>query len=253
MKKLIFTFLILVGLMSVQANALKSILRIKMHDHSSLYVVFDNQIINSNNSTCLISNVSAGYHFIKVFRINQGHGNNHPSMHRPVFQGNIFIPCGYRILAMINRFNQYFIVKKAPLNQHYPNNYYNDYENNDTYNGFYDQDNGSNCNGDYNNYPASDNLVCMNLYSFQALKSSIENKNFENSKLLIARQAATSNYFTSQQIFELTCLFTYESTKLEFAKFAYAHTIDKQNYYLVNNAFGFESSIMDLDGYIRGH
>jgi hypothetical protein len=47
-------------------------------------------------------------------------------------------------------------------------------------------------------------------------------------------------------------LFDFENTKLDFAKFAYDRTYDRANYYKVNDAFEFESSIEDLNRYIGG-
>jgi hypothetical protein len=38
---------------------------------------------------------------------------------------------------------------------------------------------------------------------------------------------------------------------LDFAKFAYDHTYDIGNYYKVNDVFSFESSVDELDQYIR--
>ncbi len=40
-------------------------------------------------------------------------------------------------------------------------------------------------------------------------------------------------------------------TRLDFAKYAYAYTLDLRNYYKLNDAFTFESSIDELDKYIR--
>jgi hypothetical protein len=44
--------------------------------------------------------------------------------------------------------------------------------------------------------------------------------------------------------------FTFESQKLEYAKFAYPYTYDRANYYKINDAFGFESSIRDLEKHL---
>jgi hypothetical protein len=46
-------------------------------------------------------------------------------------------------------------------------------------------------------------------------------------------------------------LFDFESTRLTFAKFAYKYTFDKGNYYKVNDAFQFESSIEELNQFTR--
>jgi hypothetical protein len=46
-------------------------------------------------------------------------------------------------------------------------------------------------------------------------------------------------------------LFTYEDSKLEFAKYAYDYTYDIDNYFMVNDAFEFETSIDELNEYIE--
>ncbi|MCX7728498.1 MAG: DUF4476 domain-containing protein [Bacteroidia bacterium] len=45
-------------------------------------------------------------------------------------------------------------------------------------------------------------------------------------------------------------LFSFEETRLEFAKYAYSKVIDKENYYQVNDAFQFENSIEELNNSI---
>ena len=45
-------------------------------------------------------------------------------------------------------------------------------------------------------------------------------------------------------------LFNFEASKLDFAKFAYKYTYDQKNYYKVNDAFEFESSISELTTFI---
>ena len=55
----------------------------------------------------------------------------------------------------------------------------------------------------------------------------------------------------SRQVSELMQLMTFESSMLELAKNTYMHTLDKQNYYLANDAFNFESSIEDLNRFIQ--
>jgi hypothetical protein len=48
-------------------------------------------------------------------------------------------------------------------------------------------------------------------------------------------------------------LFSFEGTRLDFAKFAYGRTYDIGNYYMVNDAFTFETSIDELNDYINGY
>ncbi|MCT4664755.1 MAG: DUF4476 domain-containing protein [Flavobacteriales bacterium] len=86
---------------------------------------------------------------------------------------------------------------------------------------------------------------------FRDIKRTIRSKTFESSKMTIAKQILEKNCLFSNQVLSLTKLFTYESTKLEFAKFAYDYTYDQDNYYKINNAFTYESSIDELNEYIK--
>lgn len=86
---------------------------------------------------------------------------------------------------------------------------------------------------------------------FIQAKQSIASKTFEDSKLTIARQIVGSNCLLSSQVKEVMLLFTYESTRLEFAKFAFPYTLDQGNYFKVNDAFTYESSIDELNDFLR--
>jgi len=48
-------------------------------------------------------------------------------------------------------------------------------------------------------------------------------------------------------------LFAFEDSRLNFAKFAYAYTLDLGNFYKVNDAFTFETSVDELNRYIQGN
>jgi hypothetical protein len=86
---------------------------------------------------------------------------------------------------------------------------------------------------------------------FNEAKNSIASKTFEDTKMQIAKQVAQSNCFKTSQVKEIMMLFTFEESKLEFAKYAYDYTFDVGNYYKVNDAFTFESSIDDLNAHIK--
>ncbi len=87
---------------------------------------------------------------------------------------------------------------------------------------------------------------------FNEAKASIESKGFEESKMTLARQIGDGHCFSTAQVKGIMGLFGFEETKLEFAKYAYDHTHDIGNYYKVNDAFSFESSIEELNRHIKG-
>lgn len=92
----------------------------------------------------------------------------------------------------------------------------------------------------------------MDQGEFESAKGSIRSKSFEDSKMSIAKQVTKANCMTAAQVRQVMECFDFESSKLEYAKFAFDFAYDQGNYYKVNDAFDFESSIEELDEYIQG-
>ncbi len=96
---------------------------------------------------------------------------------------------------------------------------------------------------------------CANLLQPQdvsALTSSIQSKDFESTKMSVAKQAVGSGTILAEDVGRIMRLFDYESSRLDFAKFAYARCCDQRNYFKVNDAFEFESSVTDLQRFTQG-
>jgi hypothetical protein len=92
----------------------------------------------------------------------------------------------------------------------------------------------------------------MSAGDFQSAKSSILSKSFDDTKLTIAKQFTGANCLFCSQVKEIMLLFSFEATRLDFAKFAYSYVYDQGNYFKLNDAFTFESSIDELNSYING-
>ena len=93
----------------------------------------------------------------------------------------------------------------------------------------------------------------MSQTDFNDVKSSLSSKTFESDKLTLAKQIFDSNCLLSSQVKQVMGLFTYEDSKLEFAKYAYGRTYDLGNYYKVNDVFTYSSSIDELNSYIQSN
>lgn len=78
----------------------------------------------------------------------------------------------------------------------------------------------------------------------------INEESFSSSKMNIAKQATRNRLISSSQVAQIAGLFSFESDRLAFAKYAYNFTYDKNNYYLVNSVFSFNSSKNELNQYI---
>jgi hypothetical protein len=90
----------------------------------------------------------------------------------------------------------------------------------------------------------------MDQNAFGGAVSTINGQSFESNKLQVAKQAFASNCMTSAQVGQIMQLFSFEDSRLDFAKFAYGHTYDLGNYYQINSAFTFSSSVDELNDFI---
>ncbi|MFK7757019.1 MAG: DUF4476 domain-containing protein [Flavobacteriales bacterium] len=90
----------------------------------------------------------------------------------------------------------------------------------------------------------------MGSADFESAQKSISSKTFSDARMTIAKQITKGNCLSADQVRDITSLFEFESGKMEYAKFAYKYCFDKGNYYKVNDAFEFESSIEELGEHI---
>jgi hypothetical protein len=99
--------------------------------------------------------------------------------------------------------------------------------------------------------PAGRCATSMASASFSKAKDNISGNSFEDSKMTVAKQVTKANCMTAAQIAEIMSLFSFEDSKLQYAKYAYDYCFNQGDYYEVNTAFTFESSIEDLNQYLE--
>ena len=92
----------------------------------------------------------------------------------------------------------------------------------------------------------------MNPQDYEYAYQMIAEESFDSSRLKLAKQIVTSNPMSVYQIMGICKLFSFESNKLDFAKYAYRHCTDKNRYFMLNEVFNFESSKRELRDYIMG-
>ncbi len=230
MKNLILTLIISFSVLSLKANHYSS-LNLMMVDNANYEVIFNNQFFGNTGNSFTMNQVLPGrYPLIvsKYFPTQWGFQK------QVVYNGLIDIPAGSNVNARVDCFN-HLQLSYSPVFPAYQTNTPGHC--------------GTSTSGYYQPMPAQIPMG-MNPVAFGQLKNTISNQWFDSGKLQVARQAISMNSLTAAQVSELMQLFSFESSKLELAKMAFANTVDKQNYYIVNNAFWFSSSVAELDQYI---
>lgn len=95
---------------------------------------------------------------------------------------------------------------------------------------------------------------CLNAISssdFAAGKKSITASSFSDTQMKTAKIFTKNNCLSVSQIKEVMAIFSFEASKLEYAKYAYDFCVDKRNYYQVNDAFTFSSSSDELNSFLE--
>lgn len=93
--------------------------------------------------------------------------------------------------------------------------------------------------------------MAMNNADFDEAKRTIANNGFDETRLSTAKQIVSSNCLNTNQIAALIKIFSFEESKLDFAKYAYDFCIDRNNYFKIANSFSFESSKTELNNYVQ--
>ncbi len=218
----------------ISAHPATSTLNVQTADNDFITVVIDGFVYPGTVAGFRMENISPGVHYVRIMKSGRGRWNGRGS-ERTVYNSRLMTKQGEEIFVIIDYFNNVSIrriVKHCPPVPA-------------RYDAMYSGHN-SMCNSlqpQYTYFP-------MTAESFFVLKQTILNSNFESSRLECAKLALINNYFTSQQIADIMDLFWFESSKLEFAKSAYSHVVDSQNYYQVCNKFSFNSSVKKLNQFL---
>jgi hypothetical protein len=256
-------------LMAIPAHAMNSELSLGMQDHTKFTLTFDNSNYSTPSNTYNVTNITPGSHHLRMMSMPVITNNSY-ALPRLLFDGWVNFPENSRLTAYANNYLQLNITSVVPLIQQQQNvvyvdpnvNYGNGYNNgyNNGYGNYYDNNYGNGCGNSsgYTNNNYGQNNYTFPVYGmpdadFQILKDAVADKPFDSSKLTVAEQAVGANHLTAKQVFELVQLMDFESSKLALAKYAYGHTADKNNYYMVSNAFDYSSSITELSDYINNY
>lgn len=253
--KRIFTLLAsLILTISVFAEARpKSTLTIQSTEMGDIRVVIDGRRFEPNDNFMRIQGLEAGSHQVKIYvEKRNGMYSIFGKKYQVVYNTILNIKPRANMSITVDRFG------RASVTETRTRGGYGNGRNWDKDNDF-DFDRGSN-RGDYGNDRNDRNGQWDNHYGyergmddreFDLVVQSIEKEWLESNKLKSATHVAQSNKLTSAQVKELMLLFSFESNKLDVAKQAYANTVDKKNFSIVNDAFSFNSSRDELARFIR--
>ncbi|PLW95278.1 MAG: hypothetical protein C0592_00480 [Marinilabiliales bacterium] len=247
---------------------------IRVFDGSNFYVDMNGRQYQAYSGTVTISGLDHGSHRIEIFKENI---NAMPRYQR-VYAGHVNVPHNKRVIAELDRFNALRIIRKEDMygssygNPHgnghgngygnsYGNGYGNSYGNSygSNYGDPYGYNNGYGYNGYGNNsyYGNSGSYGSYGGYSygmapetFDALMMTLDRESFDSRKLSVASSAIAANGVTTYQLADIMSLLSFDSNRLKLAKRSYPYIADKNNAFILNDAFTFSSNADEFFRYI---
>ena len=253
MKRLIFISLFFLSLCIVlPLNASELIIRV--FNGSSFYVTINGHQYQSTSGTVSITGLNKGNHHLEIYKpvvLGNGFTNNR------VYSGYVNIPHHKRLIAELDRFNSFRIIRKENMNNSsygnsnsYGNAYGNNYNN--AYGNSYGYNNGANYSSyDYNSYDYANTgnyagysypTYGMMPETLDALLGTLDRESFDDRRLSIAFSAISMNGITCMQLKEIMFMLSFDSNRLKLAKRSYDYISDKNNVFLLNDAFTFSSN-----------
>ncbi len=263
--KALFTAAALVLTVCAHAYYGETKLTVSPTGKSNIRVMIDgNRYNRSTNGTLVVKDLSPGYHTIRVMQKRGGSGTGWNDRvnngYQVVYSGQVYLKPQYHTDISITRFGKVQVDEQQMgagyTDEDEDDNDWNGRGDNDSNWNNRDNGNGGDCtNGGGNNGGGwgTGNNRAMDARTFEQFKQTLRNESFDNTRLSIARQTIGAGYVSAQQVRDVVSLFSFETSKLDIAKFAYRYTVDKNGYFLVNDAFSYSSSKEELNNYIRNY
>jgi hypothetical protein len=105
-----------------------------------------------------------------------------------------------------------------------------------------------------NSYPGNGvTTYVMTPQDVNSLLQSVQRQSFDDNKLPILREALRESAIESEDLKRILSTLTYDRNRVELAKYAYPRIADPQRFYLVYEAFDFQTSAQELQRFVEGY
>jgi Domain of unknown function (DUF4476) len=196
---------------------------------TQLQVEIDGRKFTLKDNSITVGYLGEGRHDVKIYKEAKRKRSDF-GRREVIYSSSVILKRGYHLDITVNRFGKVMMDERRIDHQ---DEWYND---EDEY---------------FDNEGWDNSMNKMSVREFETLKESLRKEWFENNRLTSVKYIIQKSNFSTAQVKDLMMLFTFESNRLEIAKAAFRKTIDKENYYIVNEALTFSSSKDELARFIR--
>jgi hypothetical protein len=250
----------------------QSRLIIKSMNADPIGVFINGNRVENDNNNIRLNDLQAGTYRVEIYNTARRGGLFGNNRGKLIYDEMVRVRQGMQTDIVIN-YNDRVTIEETPLDNRYPGSIGGGFGNDDCNNddrGWnnnddrrrgrdrdYDRDRRGR-NRDWNNNGGNWNNNSrwnrpMDNQTFEYLKQSIRRESFDDHKFEIMQSVLKNNAVSSYQVRELLQLMSFDSKRLQAAKYAYQFTTDRDRYFVVYDVFDFGSTKSELARYINNY
>lgn len=207
----------------------RSVLEIRLSDHSPLVVSVDGRNYNKHGRTVTVGNLPKGWHDLRVYEyLEYKKGGARAKL---LYTGRIRIDAGTVTHCIVDVQTRRMRIKTMDLEDTYLD---------------YDDDRD-------NDERRDDNSRRGNVFSTQDmddLKARVDDRITDTDKLTLMKSVLSDRRYYSTQVRTMMDWLSFESSRVDFAKWSYDRALDKQDYWKLEDVFTFSSSKDEFNKHI---
>lgn len=245
MKKLLFTLILMaVTVANLFAQSRRSIIKVRLSDNSRLAVSINDRYYDKQGTSITIGDLPAGRHYIKIYRYVP-YATGRGGKARVVYSGGIRLSEG-----TISEFTYDVRRNEIYATTEFIDDTYDD-RRDDRRDDRYDDrrdDRYEEHDDIYNNRRGR----VWTQQDMSDLKKRADDRMMDGEKQKLMQSVLQDRRYTTEQMRTMLNWLSFESTKVEVAKWGYDNVSDKQNYWKLESEFTFSSSKDEFNNYING-
>jgi hypothetical protein len=238
MKRILLLTVLLITTISTfaQRGATGASLKIKLSTNQMLSVSVDDRYYERRGTSLTIGNIPNGRHYLKVYNYRIGRsGNGRANM---VYSGYVDLKASTHNTAVVDPIQRKMTMRTV---------YTYIREQNDPYENWNDKNYDKYDNDDYNNNYNSSELRNQDITD---LGIRVKDRAMDDDKLKLMQTVLADRTYYTDQLRTMVAWLSFEDNKLAFLKSSYDNTVDKDNYWKLEDVFSFSSSKDQLNDYV---
>jgi hypothetical protein len=236
MKRILLLAILLISTLTTWAQRGSSTLRVRLSTNQKLSLAIDDRYYEKRGTSLTIADLPAGRHYLRIYNLRVGRtGRGRANL---VYSGYINIRPNAFHSAVVDPYQRKMTMRTTQTFERPGRE--------DVYENWNDRN--------YNNDPYRDdyNDNVMRNQDITDLGARVQDRMSDNDKLQLIKSALENRSYYTDQLRTALGWLSFESSKLDLAKWAYDNAADKENYWKLEDVFSFSSSKNELTEYIQG-